>query len=414
MAASDAVGPTAETRPDRALVIDAVNAWYRGDVVGTIRWLQRVRERGTANPRVLYTLGLLHGHAGDLDAGRTLVEAATAERPGVLPLVPPEGLIEVLDRLSRSVDNATVRVALANAHAACGRHAEARRLSIDLIRSLRRGRDYAAPPGDGLTEEAVRSAIAPQPLWHSIDLGGDLFVDGDGKPPGVLALELLRMHIPDVTGKTVLDVGAFGGFHSFEMERRGARQVTALDYYSWVTDFEKLHAWSSTERALGRIPDNYAPPPHVFDERGQPGRRALDVARAALGSRIVPVCGLLERSTDLVGRHDIVLYLGVLYHTKDPFGALRCVAEVCNELAIIETLGVVFPGHAHRPVWEFYRDDAVNDDKSTWWAPSDQGLHHMLLAAGFRRVDILYGADTAMHLGGDERLLTRIFAHAYK
>lgn len=198
------------------------------------------------------------------------------------------------------------------------------------------------------------------------------------------------------------------------MERRGASRVTALDYYSWVTDFEKLSAWVADERARGRVPDNYNPPPHVFDERGQPGRRAFDVTHASLGSRVIPVCGTLERSIEALGTHDIVLYLGVLYHTRDPFGALESVARVCGEMAIIETLGFVCPGKEHRPIWEFYHDDRINNDKTTWWAPNEKGLHDMLLAAGFHHVEILYGADTAMHLGGDEPLQTRIFAKAHK
>ena len=32
---------------------------------------------------------------------------------------------------------------------------------------------------------------------------------------------------------TVLDIGAWDGFFSFECERRGASRVVAADYYSW-------------------------------------------------------------------------------------------------------------------------------------------------------------------------------------
>jgi tRNA (mo5U34)-methyltransferase len=37
----------------------------------------------------------------------------------------------------------------------------------------------------------------------------------------------------DLTGKSVLDVGAWDGFFSFECERRGAARVLAIDTYAW-------------------------------------------------------------------------------------------------------------------------------------------------------------------------------------
>ncbi len=41
-------------------------------------------------------------------------------------------------------------------------------------------------------------------------------------------LRLLRIPA-DLTGKTVLDIGAYDGFFSFEFERRGAARVLAID-----------------------------------------------------------------------------------------------------------------------------------------------------------------------------------------
>src|SRR6266436_2822961 len=45
---------------------------------------------------------------------------------------------------------------------------------------------------------------------------------------------LRLLQIPqDLTGKTVLDIGAWDGYFSFEFERRGAKRVLAIDSYSW-------------------------------------------------------------------------------------------------------------------------------------------------------------------------------------
>ena len=63
-----------------------------------------------------------------------------------------------------------------------------------------------------------------------------------------VAKEMMMMELPSLTGKTVLDVGALGGWFTFEAERRGAARVTALDYYSWTVDGLKLNAWISEQR----------------------------------------------------------------------------------------------------------------------------------------------------------------------
>ena len=45
---------------------------------------------------------------------------------------------------------------------------------------------------------------------------------------------LRLLQIPeDLTGTTVLDIGAYDGFFSFEFERRNAKRVLAINSYSW-------------------------------------------------------------------------------------------------------------------------------------------------------------------------------------
>ena len=47
-------------------------------------------------------------------------------------------------------------------------------------------------------------------------------------------LRLARLDLPlSLAGESVLDIGAWDGFFSFEAERRGASRVVAADYYSW-------------------------------------------------------------------------------------------------------------------------------------------------------------------------------------
>jgi len=74
--------------------------------------------------------------------------------------------------------------------------------------------------------------------WHSIDLGQGVVTKGC-KTPELLQSELESQRLPDLRDKTVLDIGAYDGFSSFEAERRGARRVVALDHYAWSIDLPK-------------------------------------------------------------------------------------------------------------------------------------------------------------------------------
>src|SRR5579884_164015 len=76
--------------------------------------------------------------------------------------------------------------------------------------------------------------------YHSIDL------PGGGVIAGIQSLEQLRARIAqypipqDLRGKRVLDIGAWDGWFSFEMERRGA-EVVAIDCFD-NPRFREMHA----------------------------------------------------------------------------------------------------------------------------------------------------------------------------
>ncbi len=281
---------------------------------------------------------------------------------------------------------------------------------IDEIRKLR-GTDIFANCKPGLSESEFRARCGGQSIWHSVDLG-DIFIEGARKTSSVLAREMKLMDWPDMTGKSVLDVGAFGGFFTFEAERRGAASVTALDYYSWGYDWPKIHQWVREERDAGRTPDTYNPPNWAFDPVEQPGRRAFDVTKEVLGSKAEPILARLEEFD--CKPFDIVLYLGVLYHQENPMLSMRKIASLTSEMCIIETLGVHLPGIEDRPMWEFFNSDQVNQDKTTWWAPNEAGLRDLLLASGFTRVELKAGSHELTEAQRAERRLIRIWAHAWK
>src|SRR3954447_6409755 len=75
----------------------------------------------------------------------------------------------------------------------------------------------------------IRSEAARINWFHSIELEPGFVTPGRADT----SAQLQRLHLPDLRGKTVLDVGAWDGFFSFEAERRGAARVVAVDTFSW-------------------------------------------------------------------------------------------------------------------------------------------------------------------------------------
>src|SRR4026209_289227 len=66
--------------------------------------------------------------------------------------------------------------------------------------------------------------------YHTIDLGQGVVTRAAATTPE----RLPRVQLPeDLSGRSVLDIGAWDGFFSFEAERRGAARVVATDYYAW-------------------------------------------------------------------------------------------------------------------------------------------------------------------------------------
>ncbi len=84
-----------------------------------------------------------------------------------------------------------------------------------------------------------------------------------------------------------------------------------------------------------------------------------------------------------------MLYLGVLYHMRDPLLALERLRQVTKKLAILETAAVTVPGQS-QPLWRFYSHGELNADITNWWAPNQEGLVTMAQRCGFS-VEIVQG-----------------------
>jgi tRNA (mo5U34)-methyltransferase len=213
-----------------------------------------------------------------------------------------------------------------------------------------------------MNPEELRNRVAALRWYHSIDLGHGIVTPGIDNSPERLA----RVHLPqDLSGRSVLDIGAWDGFFSFEAEKRGASRVVASDHYAWHGQ-----GWGTGE-----------------------GKAGFLLARSALNSKVEDVdVDVLELSPERVGSFDVVFFLGVLYHVPNPLLALERVASVTNGLLILETV-VDMVGLA-RPAAAFYPGRELNDDPTNWWGPNHAAVRGMLRSVGFTRVEVITPAKS--------------------
>jgi len=242
------------------------------------------------------------------------------------------------------------------------------------------------------------------------------------KTAAALRAELESLQLPDLRGKTVLDIGAFDGFYSFEAEARGASSVTALDHYVWSMDLVEHDRHWKESAARGEVPRPYQEMPY-WRPTELPGKRGFDTAHELRTSRVRAVVDdFMTMDLSSLGTFDVVLFLGVLYHMQNPFESLNRVAAVTREMAVIETHAVAIAGLDNRELWEFYESNELNDDVSNWWGPNRKALEGMCRAAGFRRVETVVGPPSALQqrlrsarrLGRNKISYYRAVVHAWK
>ncbi|HET7218523.1 MAG TPA: DUF1698 domain-containing protein [Vicinamibacterales bacterium] len=208
----------------------------------------------------------------------------------------------------------------------------------------------------------LRSRVEQLRWYHTIDLGQGIVTRGADDTP----VRLARLDLPaSFAGASVLDIGAWDGFFSFEAERRGAARVVAADYYSWHGG-----GWGS--------------------------KAGFELARTALASKVEDVdIDVMELSPERVGTFDVVLFLGVLYHLRHPLLALERIAAVTRKLLILETV-VDMVGFS-RPAAAFYPARELNNDPTNWWGPNLPALHAMLRDVGFDEVRTVSGPPSALY-----------------
>jgi tRNA (mo5U34)-methyltransferase len=239
-----------------------------------------------------------------------------------------------------------------------------------------------------MDEADCRSAVADLFWFHTIDLGNGITTPGN--PPNE-ALEQPGA-FPDVRGKSVLDIGAWDGKYSFRAEQAAASRTVALDHYAWCVDFEARDKYWAECRARREPPDPEYEEREFWHRDSMPGRRGFDLARQVLQSNVEPVVGdFMTMDLAELGTFDVVLYLGVLYHMREPFTALRRLRQVTRGTAVIETAAIRVPDREADDFLLFFPGGELANDNGNWFAPSERAIFSMCRAAGFVHAEVRVG-----------------------
>ncbi len=205
--------------------------------------------------------------------------------------------------------------------------------------------------------QLLRNEVSKLPWFHKIDLGNGIITPGQDID-GRAKIEFNKIPA-DLSGRTVLDVGAWDGLFSFEAEQRGAARVLATDSFAWSGA-----GWGS--------------------------KACFELARRVLQSHVQDMdIDVMDLSPERVGTFDVVLLLGLLYHLRHPFLALEKVSSVTKDMLILSTW--VDMVSFDRPVAAFYPKTELGGDPTNWWG-LNLGLNPSCVAAmledvGFRRVE---------------------------
>ncbi len=170
----------------------------------------------------------------------------------------------------------------------------------------------------------------------------------------------------DLRGKRVLDVGAWNGCFSFECERRGASEVVAYSLeHPDESGFNRLKAFLHSA---------------VRYEQGS----------------------VYDLAPERLGRFDLILFFGVLYHLRYPLLAVDRLRTVSRGTVLIETHVVrdrlllrgarsalarmlcLSKWFSNTPIWRQYASCELHpEDRSNWFGPNARAVIESFESGGF-------------------------------
>jgi tRNA (mo5U34)-methyltransferase len=209
--------------------------------------------------------------------------------------------------------------------------------------------------------------IAEHPWYHTLELAPGVLT------PGWFDLRATIGGLPfpsDLTGMRCLDVGTFDGFWAFEMERRHAAEVVAIDIldpqqWDWPVGNEAEVVAAVAERKAGGA--------------------GFELAAEAIGSKVQRRArSVYDLDPDEDGQFDFIYVGSILLHLQNPVRALERVRSVSRGTvlfvdAIDLELSLLLP---RKPVAHL-----DGRGRPWWWKPNTAGFQRMVEVGGFEVVE---------------------------
>lgn len=206
-----------------------------------------------------------------------------------------------------------------------------------------------------LTDEQRRNLVKEihelEPwLQGPFSLGGDLVIEGAWRTD--MRWQNLEPHVPELTGKRVLDIGSNAGYDAFMFKRRGAAEVLACEPYDFIRQMEFLEG--------------------IYQTGITPSRTRWQ-----------------ELDPESHGRFDLVHCHGVLYHEMHPMSLLQ---RLHSMLADDGTLlfGSMMLADAEISEYARFVPGSYFGDPTWWWVPGRLAMRWMLDSIGLP-VDEVFG-----------------------
>jgi tRNA (mo5U34)-methyltransferase len=195
--------------------------------------------------------------------------------------------------------------------------------------------------------EEIRQEISGIPWFHRIDIHGVVTLGSEA--PRALQWKSDAID-KDLSGKDVLDIGAWDGCYTFLAESRGARRVVAIDSC-----------------------------------QGPSTPRGFQMAKKLLSSKAEHHILDVRQLDRLDGTFDRIFFFGVYYHLEDPYVALQQIFSKLKPGGILLLEGLVRAGN--KPYLYAYRPEEV--EPTTYCAATVPWLRLTCQCIGFASVDFV-------------------------
>jgi tRNA (mo5U34)-methyltransferase len=205
------------------------------------------------------------------------------------------------------------------------------------------------------------SAVDELSWYHTVELPDGVVTRGHYDLRR-LASEVLPS---ELAGKRCLDACSATGFWAFEMEKRGATEIVALD----------LHSYRDKDWRM----------PWLAPDSDEMQGRTFRVVKEALGSSVERrELSVYDVTAEELGTFDFVFIGSVLLHLRDPVRALRALRTVTrSEFVSFEPILLLSSVlHPQSP-----RGRMADGADAKWWTPNAAAHAAWLVAAGFEVVD---------------------------